>query len=67
MKEFAERLKELRHEKGLSIEKLSKATGFSHSALVYWENEQRIPNAMAIITLAKYFGVTTDYMLGLEN
>lgn len=67
MKEFAKRLKELRLEKELSQTDLAKSTGLSHTAIVYWETEQRIPNANAIITLAKFFKVTTDYLLGLED
>ena len=67
MKIFAERLKELRIEKSLSQMALSKATGISQSAIKQWENEQRTPNASAIVTLANFFGVTTDYLLGLEN
>lgn len=67
MKKFAERLKELRAEKEMSQTQLSKETGLSHSAIVYWETEQRVPNANAIITLALFFGVTTDYLLGLED
>lgn len=66
MKKFAERLKELRNERELSQTQLAKSTGLSHTAIVYWENEQRIPNAKAIITLAKFFDVTTDYLLGVE-
>ncbi|MDE6475160.1 MAG: helix-turn-helix domain-containing protein, partial [Clostridia bacterium] len=30
----------------------------------YWELGKRTPNAQAVVTLAKYFGVTTDYLLG---
>lgn len=67
MKKFAERLKELRAEKEMSQAQLSKATGLSHSAIVYWETEQRVPNANAIVALAVFFGVTTDYLLGLED
>lgn len=67
MEKFAERLKELRNEKGLSQAQLAKATGLSHTALVYWETEQRVPNAKAIVILAKFFGVTTDYLLGVED
>lgn len=67
MDKFAERLKELRNEKGLSQGQLAKATGLSHTALVYWETEQRVPNAKAVIILAKFFGVTTDYLLGVED
>ena len=67
MKKFAERLKELRNEKDLSQAQLAKATGLSHTAIVYWETEQRVPNANAIIILAEFFGVTTDYLLGLTD
>lgn len=66
MEKFAERLKELRSEKELSQAQLAKATGLSHTAIVYWENEQRVPNANAIIILAAFFNVTTDYLLGVE-
>lgn len=67
MKTFAERLKELRCEKSMSLMDLAKATGLSHSALVYWENARRVPNANAVIVLAKFFGVTTDYLLGIDE
>ena len=67
MEKFIERLKELRVEKGLTQTELSKATGLSQSALALWENGQRIPNALAIIALAKYFGVSADYLLGLTD
>ncbi|MDE6585194.1 MAG: helix-turn-helix domain-containing protein [Clostridia bacterium] len=67
MKKFSERLKELRNEKDLSQAQLAKATGLSHTAIVYWETEQRVPNANAIIILAEFFGVTTDYLLGVDE
>lgn len=67
MEKFAERLKELRVEKSLSQMQLAQNTGLSHTAIVNWERQQRVPNAKAIIVLAKFFGVTTDYLLGLED
>ncbi|MCX4384478.1 MAG: helix-turn-helix transcriptional regulator [Clostridia bacterium] len=67
MKKFAERLKELRTEKNLTQMQLSKETGLSAGAIGFWETEKRIPNAMAIIALAKFFGVTTDYLLGVTD
>ena len=67
MKKFAERLKELRTEKNLSQMELAKMTGLSAGAIGFWETEKRIPNAMAIIALAKYFNVTTDYLLGVTD
>ena len=63
MLRFHERLKELRAEKNLSQMQLSKLTGLSAGAIGFWETGKRIPNALAIITLAKYFGVTTDFLL----
>ena len=67
MDTFSKRLKELRSEKGISQEKLAKETGFTQSAIFYWENAKRVPNANVVIALAKYFGVTTDYILGVED
>lgn len=67
MEKFRERLKELRTEKGLSLMALALETKLSSSALSFWELGQRVPNAEAIIVLAKYFGVSADYLLGLED
>ena len=67
MKEFAERLKELRTDKGLSLRELAKLVNLSFSAIAQWENESRIPNAEAVVILAKFFGVTTDYLLGVSD
>mgnify|MGYP000019900443 CR=1 FL=1 len=67
MEKFIERLKELRFQKGLSQAQLAKETGLSQSAVAYWETGKRIPNAQAIIILARYFDVSTDYLLGEED
>ena len=64
---FSQRLKELRIEKGISQEQLAKDTGFTQSAVFYWENAKRVPNANVVVTFAKYFGVSADYLLGLED
>lgn len=60
-------LKELREEKELSQRVLSKEVGFSQAAIARWEAGLQIPNIEVAITLAKYFKVTTDYLLGLED
>lgn len=64
---FAERLKDLRFEKGLSIRQLEKQVGISNAELCRFENAKVDAKAYQIVKLAKYFGVTTDYLLGLEN
>ena len=67
MEIFAERLKDLREEKGLSLSQLAREIGVSHVAILRWENNTRIPNIESLKILANYFGVTTDYLLGLED
>lgn len=67
MKEFAERLKDLRKEKGLSIQALAKETKIGSSSLSRWENCQADIKASQLIVIAKYFCVSTDYLLGLED
>ena len=67
MAKFSERLKELRIEKGLSQNSLSKEVGCSQGAIAKWESNLQQPNADTIIMFAKYFDVSTDYLLGLED
>lgn len=67
METFAERLKELRTEKNLTQVELAKATNLSKSAISFWESGERTPNINAVIVLAKYFEVSADYLIGLED
>ena len=67
METFSQRLKELRQERGLSIQALAKQVNIGSSSLCRWENNQAIVNGAQLIALAKFFGVTTDYLLGLED
>ncbi|MCL2061923.1 MAG: helix-turn-helix domain-containing protein [Firmicutes bacterium] len=67
MKIFAERLKELRTEKELSQVNLAKAVNLSKTAIAQWELEKRTPNAEAVVELAKFFGVSADYLLGITD
>ncbi len=64
---FKQRLKELRTDKELSFEALAKATGLSSSSICRWENGQADIKSADLIVLAKFFGVSTDYLLGLED
>ena len=64
---IGERLKELRNEKNLSQMELSKATGISQSSIARWELKKSEPTASDIIVLAKFFGESADYLLGIIN
>ena len=67
MEKFADRLKELRTEKGLSIQELAKEIGIGSSSLCRWENCQADVKGSQLIILAGYFDVTIDYLMGLED
>lgn len=67
MKIFCERFKELRIENGLSMMQLAKELNVSDAAISRWENEQHIPNIEYLYQIAKFFNVSADYLIGLEN
>ena len=67
MSKFPQRLKELRIELNLSQDALAREVGLTHTAIGLWEQGKRIPNLDAVISLAKYFGVSIDYLAGLED
>ena len=61
-----ERLKDLRVERGLTLEQLAEQTHLSKSALGSYEAEDfKDISHYALIKLAKFYGVTADYLLGL--
>ena len=64
MKAFAERLLELRSERGISQAKLAKELGVSFSVVCYWETDRSEPTAVNIVKVADYFNVSADYLLG---
>ena len=67
MRIFCQRLKELRIDKNLSIMALSKEIMVSDATICRWENNQADIKSDQLVALAKYFGVSTDYLLGLED
>ena len=66
---FAERLKELRTEAGLTQKQLSIELkgSIDQSSIARWELGVRIPLLDAAAILAEYFGVSLDYLCGLED
>lgn len=64
MEKFAERLKLLREERGLSQDKLGKEIGVSRYAIYTYEKGKAFPTVEGLVMLADHFDVTTDYLLG---
>ena len=69
MKIFAERLKDLRIGKGLTQKDLEKELEgkITASAIGFWETEKRVPKFDMVIIIAQYFGVSLEYLAGLED
>ena len=64
---FGQKLKELRLEKGLTQRQLAQQLDYNQSMISQWESSICEPTANAIIKVAIFFDVTTDYLLGRED
>lgn len=64
---FDERLKELRMAQNLNQVELGKILGVSKQCISNWENNNIQPSIDMLVKIAEYFGVTTDYLLGLDK
>ena len=63
-----ERLKDLRVERHLTLEQLAEETGLSKSALGKYESDDyKDISPFAIAELAKFYEVSTDYLMGLTE
>ena len=60
-------LRELRGERGLSMKQLAQELKVTDGAISNWENDVNEPKISYLIKLAKFFGVSADYLLGLEE
>lgn len=67
MKVFAERLTELRKERGLSQAAVAKELNVSLGIVCYWETNKSDPTATNIAKAARFFHVSADYLLGLDE
>ena len=67
MQKFSTRLLSLRKEHGLTQEELAKAMHKKRSTLAGYETEGKEPDLELVCDLARYFGVSTDYLLGYSD
>ena len=64
---LADRILELRKQKGISQEALADQLGVSRQAISKWESEQSTPELEKIVLMSDFFEVSTDYLLkGIE-
>ena len=64
---LADKIILLRKRKGWSQEELAEQLGVTRQSVSKWEGAQSVPDIQKIIQMSEIFGVTTDYLLGLED
>ena len=67
MASFGKKLRKLRQEKKLSLDEMAEATNSSKSFLWELEKGTKNPSAEKLAELAKFFGVTLDYLMDKED
>lgn len=64
---FGENIHKLRTERGMTQERLADFLGVSFQAVSKWERGETVPDLFMLPVIASFFGVTTDYLLGLDK
>ncbi len=64
---ISERLKDLRTERSLTLEEVAQQTKLSKSALSQYESKDKDISHTAIAALARFYGVSGDYLMGLSE
>ena len=64
MAEFSERIKQLRSEQGMTQEALGTIIGVTRFSVYTYEKGLNYPEVRTLMTLADYFKVSLDYLVG---
>ncbi len=64
---YGKRIKKLRLEEGFKQKDLAEKLGISASSVGMYEREERQPDAETLKTIADFFDVSVDYILGNSN
>ena len=64
---IAERIREIRIDRGLSQEKFGQIIATSQDTVSLWEKGKSLPAAEFIIAICKNFEVSADYLLGITD
>ena len=67
MNTFGEKIRDLRKEKNLTQKEMAQALSVTISTLSHWECEYQEPSFKDLVSLADFFEVSTDYLLGLSE
>lgn len=67
MNRIGNKIKYLRNDKQLTQNQLANILNVTQDSISLWERGKRIPDTQYIYFLAKFFNVSSDYLLGLED
>ena len=67
MEIFCKRIKELRIENNFTQKQLAQKLQTTNSAVCDWEKGRTQPDLQMLTNIALLFGVSVDYLLGLED
>lgn len=67
MIDLGSRIKHLRQKNNYTQDQLAKRLGMTKSVVSAYENGARMPSYEVLITIARIFHVSTDYLLGVES
>lgn len=67
MEIFCKRIKELRIENHFTQKQLAERLNTTNSAVCDWEKGRTEPDLQMLTDIAALFGVSVDYLLGLED
>lgn len=65
--DFGENFKKLRKSRNITQKELGAKIGLSKAVVSKYENGMGYPTYDVLIRIAQYFGVTTDYLLGVAS
>jgi len=65
--DFGYRLRALREQKRMTQTQVAKRLNLSKATISGYENNIKTPSVDVLIQLSILYGVTTDYLLGLDN
>ena len=64
---LGKRLKELREERGLTQKQLATLLNLNSVTYLHYEKSLREPPLAVLADIARFFEVSTDYLLGITN
>ena len=63
---ISEKIRKLRKDFSISQVTLAKELGVTKQCVSNWENDNILPSIEMLIKIAKYFNVSTDYLLDIS-